>query len=472
MLGGVAGGLAAHLGIPVLWVRMAFVVLVLGDGLGALLYAAFWFVVPLGMDAATARRFGYRGPGGGRGAPETGAYGRPAGAGRPRRRGLRGLRSALQDTFQGEPGEPVSGATASGATAADGGSGAAGAGAGVGSAAAGGGAGRGGSVFERGPLLALVALVAGVLVLLNTFNRHVSPYMWPLLITGLGVALVWRQADDSRWSRLLAMGSSAGGQRGSAWLRLGSGVLLVAAGIAGFLLMQGSLRDFAQIIEAVLAVLAGVLVLGGPYLLRMWQDLSTERRERIRAQERAEVAAHVHDSVLHTLTLIQRNAEDPKQVVRLARAQERELRRWLYRPASDGSEKEDAPETLAESVRAVAAEVEDAHGVPVEVVCVGDCPMDERLAAAMQAAREAMVNAAKYGGGGPVSVFAEVEGRTVMVFVRDRGPGFDLDAVPEDRMGVRESIIGRMRRNGGSARVRPAPDGGTEVELQMERAES
>jgi signal transduction histidine kinase len=175
----------------------------------------------------------------------------------------------------------------------------------------------------------------------------------------------------------------------------------------------------------------------------------------------------VHDSVLHTLTLIQRNAEDPREVARLARAQERELRAWLYRP--EGTGRDDEPTTLAAAVRAAAAEVEDAHGVPVEVVCVGDCPLDERLTAQMQAAREAMVNAAKYGGDGAVQVYAEVEGSTVFVSVRDHGPGFDLDAVPGDRMGVRESIIGRMQRNGGQARLRSAPGGGTEVELEMER---
>ena len=173
--------------------------------------------------------------------------------------------------------------------------------------------------------------------------------------------------------------------------------------------------------------------------------------------------------MLHTLTLILRNAEDPKEVSRLARAQERDLRQWLYRPTGPDAG-DDSPDTLAECVRKVAAEVEDLHGVPVEVICVGDCPMDEKLVAQLQAAREALVNAAKYGGGEPVSVYAEVEGNTVWVFVRDRGPGFDLDSVPEDRMGVRGSIIGRMERNGGHARVRPAPAGGTEVELEMERA--
>ena len=182
---------------------------------------------------------------------------------------------------------------------------------------------------------------------------------------------------------------------------------------------------------------------------------------RIRAQERAEVAAHVHDSVLHTLTLIQRNAEDPREVARLARAQERELRAWLYKPEGTGKDEADEPDTLAEAVKAAAAEVEDQHGVPIEVVVVGDCPLDERLAAQMQAAREAMVNAAKYGGeGGAVQVYAEVEGSHGLRLRTGPGPGFDLDAVPDDRMGVRESIIGRMQRNGGTARLRSAPGRG------------
>ncbi len=245
----------------------------------------------------------------------------------------------------------------------------------------------------------------------------------------------------------------------------------MAAGVSGIVVLQGSAKHLGAVLQAALAVLVGIALLVGPYVVRMTQDLSEERLMRIRAQERAEVAAHVHDSVLHTLTLIQRNAEEPREVARLARAQERELRAWLYRPEGTGKDEAEEPDTLAEAVKKTAAEVEDHHGVPIEVVVVGDCPLDERLGAQLQAAREAMVNAAKYGGdGGAVQVFAEVEGATVFISVRDRGPGFDVDAVPEDRMGVRESIIGRMQRNGGTARLRSAPDGGTEVELEMERA--
>jgi signal transduction histidine kinase len=309
-------------------------------------------------------------------------------------------------------------------------------------------------------------VACGFAILIDSLNLgRANTYVWPLLIIGLGVALVWRQADNSRRARWAEMSRRS---RLLPLARGAAGVILVGIGVTGFLVVQGSASHIGVILQAALAVLVGVALITGPYLVRMTQDLSAERRERIRAQERAEVAAHVHDSVLHTLTLIQRHADDPREVAKLARAQERELRAWLYRPEGDG--RDDVPSTLAEAVRLAAAEVEDAHGVPVEVVCVGDCPLDERLGAQIQAAREAMVNAAKYGGDEPVQVYAEVEEHKVFVSVRDRGPGFDLDSVPDDRMGVRESIIGRMKRNGGEARLRPAPGGGTEVELEMERS--
>lgn len=436
MLGGVAHGLALHLGLPVTWVRVAFVLLFFAQGIGVLLYAAFWFVVPIGIGEpapGAGPRWAY--VNGGFVPADAVVGGAELRKGRPRRIGR--LRELLQRTFHGET--AVAGEAVTDSRPAKGG---------------------------LGQLLALLLLVVGIMALLSALHiQTAKPYMWPLLTVGVGVALVWRQADDSRWQRWF--GLEEGTKRRAAYTRVGAGVLLVVAGTVGFLILQGGDSTVSSVIEAALAVLAGVLVLVGPYALRMWQDLGTERTARIRAQERAEIAAHVHDSVLHTLTLIQRNADDAKEVLRLARAQERELRLWLYRPEAAA---EAAPDTLAERIRSVVAEVEDLHGVAVELVCVGDCPMDDRIAAQIQAAREATVNAAKYGGGGPVQVYAEVEGRTVSVFVRDHGPGFDPDSVPEDRMGVRESIIGRMKRNGGTARVRPAPDGGTEVELEMERA--
>ncbi|HEY6738613.1 MAG TPA: LuxR C-terminal-related transcriptional regulator [Actinopolymorphaceae bacterium] len=172
-------------------------------------------------------------------------------------------------------------------------------------------------------------------------------------------------------------------------------------------------------------------------------DVSIERRERIRSQERADMAAHLHDSVLQTLALIQKQAHDQRAVVRLARAQERDLRQWLY------SETDDEDTTVKSALRTAAAEVEDTHGITIEVVVVGDAPLSEGLTALVRAAREAMVNAAKHSGAPRIDVYAEVDDGQVEVFVRDRGAGFDPDAVPEDRLGVRRSIHERMERHGG-----------------------
>ncbi|WP_031477530.1 ATP-binding protein [Streptomyces bicolor] len=400
-LGGVARGLAGHLGLPVIWVRLVFVGLFMADGLGALLYAAFWFFVPLGVGGVDAQRPSPF-------ATETAADGR------------RRLVARKPD---------------------------------------------------KGQIVALLLMVVVAMVFVGSVDlgNGAKAYLLPAVLVGAGVALVWRQADNARRARWMEVGRR---RRNLTLLRAAGGVVLVTAGVSGIFVLQGSAAHLGSVLQAALAVLVGITLLAGPYLVRMTQDLSEERLMRIRAQERAEVAAHVHDSVLHTLTLIQRNAENANEVRRLARAQERDLRTWLYKPEGTGKDEADEPTNLADAVRRNAAEIEDKHGVPIEVVVVGDCPLDEKLGAQMQAAREAMVNAAKYGGeGGAVQVYAEVEGKTVFVSVRDRGPGFDLDSIPADRMGVRESIIGRMERNGGTARLRAVPGGGTEVELEMERAE-
>ncbi|MFG2025103.1 PspC domain-containing protein [Streptomyces sp. NPDC048825] len=401
-LGGVARGLAGHLGLPVIWVRLVFVGLFMAEGLGALLYAAFWFFVPLGVGGVDTGR-------------------PPSIATETSTDGRRRLVARKPD---------------------------------------------------KGQIVALLAMVVIAMIFVGNVDLSggAKVYLWPLVLVGAGVALVWRQADNARRARWMEVGRH---RRTLTLARSAAGVLLVTVGVSGIFVLQGSAAHLGSVLQAALAVLVGIALLAGPYLVRMTQDLSEERLMRIRAQERAEVAAHVHDSVLHTLTLIQRNAENAGEVRRLARAQERDLRNWLYKPEGTGKDEADEPDTLAEAVRRSAAEVEDKHGVPIEVVVVGDCPLDDRIGAQMQAAREAMVNAAKYGGeGGAVQVYAEVEGRTVFVSVRDRGPGFDLEAIPDDRMGVRESIIGRMERNGGTARLRAVPDGGTEVELEMERAET
>jgi signal transduction histidine kinase len=217
------------------------------------------------------------------------------------------------------------------------------------------------------------------------------------------------------------------------------------------------------VLLAVVVVVVALTLILAPWWLRLVRGLTAERTERIRSQERAEVAAHLHDSVLQTLALMQKRSDDPREVASLARRQERELRAWLNgrRAAGDAS--------VAGALEAVAAEVEEAHGVPVEVVAVGDAPLDERAQALVAAAREALVNAAKFAPDGPVALYAEVDPERIEVFVRDRGPGFEPSAVPDDRRGVRESIVGRMERHGGRATVHTAPGQGTEVELVLER---
>ena len=241
-----------------------------------------------------------------------------------------------------------------------------------------------------------------------------------------------------------------------------AGALLLAVGLAGFLASRGELAAAREGLLSTVVVVGGLVLLGLPYVARTVGELRGERLERIRSEERAELAAQVHDSVLQTLALIQKAADDPREVSRLARSQERELRTWLYRPAASAL-------TFGTGLEQAAAEVEESHGVPVEVVVVGDAPRDERLSALTSAAREAMVNAAKHAGAPQVQVYAEVEPTEVTVFVRDRGRGFDPEAVPAGRFGLAESVVGRVTRAGGSARVRSAPGEGTEVRLQVPR---
>ena len=236
------------------------------------------------------------------------------------------------------------------------------------------------------------------------------------------------------------------------------------------------LREQPDVVLAALAVAVALSVIFAPFIARLAGELGEERRRRVREQERAEMAAHLHDSVLQTLALMQQRAEDPREVATLARRQERELRAWLAGRGRVGTAS--ITQTLAGALEAAAGEVEATHRVPVEVVAVGETALDERGEALVAAAREAMVNAAKHGGPEPVRVFAEAEDGTLAVyaeaadgearvFVRDRGPGFDPAAIPPDRRGIRESIVGRMARHGGRATIHTTPGAGTEVELVL-----
>lgn len=286
--------------------------------------------------------------------------------------------------------------------------------------------------------------------------------IWPLAVAVIGALVIWRQADPELWRRMLA---SRPGKVLSqpAGLRTLLGALLVVSGLFGFLATRGELAAARPGLAAAGAIVVGSGVIVAPWLLRMARELDTERQARVRAAEREELAARLHDSVLHTLTMIQRGAGDPRLVQRLARAQERELRAWLSQPSAQASN------LLSAELDSMAGEIEDSYGIPIDVVRVGDLELGDRTRTALAAAREAILNAAKYSDAPQISVYAEAEPDRLSIFVRDRGKGFELDAVPEHRLGIRQSIVGRMERTGGRAQIRTAPGQGTEVEIELSR---
>jgi signal transduction histidine kinase/phage shock protein PspC (stress-responsive transcriptional regulator) len=322
---------------------------------------------------------------------------------------------------------------------------------------------------DIGQIVALAFLGVGVVALVQFVGLGVSAKIfWPLIFALTGVALIWRQADEAqraRWvqasPRLPVVGTLLGRNSWAAAARFVLGMALVGASVATFLVQSERRGLYADVLLGVLLALAGVALILGPLVYRLASDLTAERAERVRSQERADMAAHLHDSVLQTLALIQQKSSDPRRVAALARSQERELRDWLYADTSPSEE------TLSSALRRMSAEVEKAHGVPVEVVTVGDVGLNDDGAAMLRAAREAMVNAARHSGADKIDVFAEVTATGVQLFVRDRGSGFDADGIPPDRLGVRRSIEGRMERHGGKASVRSTRGQGTEISLTM-----
>jgi signal transduction histidine kinase/phage shock protein PspC (stress-responsive transcriptional regulator) len=383
LVGGVATGVAEHFGVPVLYVRLAFIVATWFHGMGVIAYLLLWRFLPLrqpdlspGLESAT-------------------------------RRGLR---------TSGRPG-----------------------------------------AFEVFQTIALGAVGIGVMFMIQASGRGIAGGLFaPLLIGVIGLAVIWRQFDDAAWGRWMRQTRGLGFA-----LRVGAGAVLVASAGIYFLSQERGWSAIVDLASAVAVAGLGLLLILGPWITKLLGDLSDERRERVRSQERADVAAHLHDSVLQTLALLQKNAGDSAVVATLARRQERELRAWLY-----GND-EKPGDSLVAALRASAADVEDAHRVPVEVIAVGDAALDPDVAAIAKAAREAMINAAKHARVDRVDVYAETDGRTVEVFVRDRGVGFDTDTIAEDRMGVRGSIIGRVERHGGTATIRSSPGEGTEVALSV-----
>jgi signal transduction histidine kinase len=300
---------------------------------------------------------------------------------------------------------------------------------------------------------AVVFITAGLLLVVRSTGVWLGDVpMVAAVVMGVGALVLAR--SEGRWLQgrvMMGVGLMAAG-------------VLVAGGATGD--WHGGTPTSVRVGTLAAALtLVGVGVVAGPWLARLAQRAADERRERIRADERAAVAAHLHDSVLQTLALIQRTADDPRRTVTLARRQERELREWLYGEATATR----SAHTFTAALGEIAVEVEDAYDVPVEVVSVGDLPVDERCAVLIAATREACLNAAKHSGAPTVAVFAEVSDGAIEVFVRDRGVGFDPAGVDADRRGVRDSIVGRLLRIGGEASVTTSPGDGTEVSLRVTR---
>jgi signal transduction histidine kinase len=381
LVAGVAGGVADHLGVDVLWVRAAFVALAAVNGMGVIAYGLLWVFVR--QESADVTR-------------EV-------------------------------------------------------------------------SAKERQQAIGLAALGVGIgLVGAALQNQVIGWIVGPLGVAAVGAAVVWREADEAqrrRWTTGARTGILGGGR--NAVLRLVAGGVFVAAGILVFLLGNLNLGQIQFGVLAVVATIVGIGVLTVPWWVRLARDFGEERRERIVTEERAEIAAHLHDSVLQTLALIQKQSHDPREVQRLARGQERELRHWLYGPQGYGRSTPALDESLATALQTTAAEVEDTYAITVNPVIVGDRPLDDSLRALVLASREAMVNAAKHAQVEEVSVYAEVEPDEVNVFVKDRGKGFDPEAVPGDRHGLADSVLGRMDRHGGTVRLRSTPGEGTEVHLAI-----
>jgi signal transduction histidine kinase len=331
------------------------------------------------------------------------------------------------------------------------------------------------SVRERQQGFGLILLGVGLAAGFGSIGGLPSWLTGALGVALVGSAVVWREADESqrrRWrqgARSGVVGALLDGGGRAAMVRVLAGVALVIVGIGVFLAGNATVSGLQLALLSAFTALVGAAVLTIPWWLRLLRDFNAERAARIRSQERAEIASHLHDSVLQTLALIQKQADASREIRRLARGQERELRTWLY--GTDGYGRADATrKTLTAELARACGEVEDAFAIEVRHVAVGDCDLDESLVALLAAAREAVVNAAKHAGVDEVSVYAEVTADRVEVYVRDRGVGFDPDSVPHDRHGVADSIRGRMERNGGRVRMRTAPGSGTEVQLEMPRA--
>jgi len=320
-------------------------------------------------------------------------------------------------------------------------------------------------------VVSVAMVISGVMLLLREVGLWFGdPIAWSVGLAAFGSAILWTRADDSGRARFAKLASRlprspADAMAGRSKGRLAVGALLVVAGMGTFIAANTSWSAMRNVAFAVMVTVIGLGLVLGPWMYELFRQLTSERRERIRSEERAEVAAHLHDSVLQTLAMIQK-APSSQEMASLARGQERELRSWLYGRTRNGSD------TLSAALDAMASRVEGMHKVAVDTVVVGDAPLDDGLRALVDAAGEAMNNAAMHSGAKTISVYAEVGDDSIGAYVRDEGSGFDSSTVPPGRRGIAESIVGRMERNGGSATVQSAPAEGTEVHLVMPRKPS
>ena len=311
----------------------------------------------------------------------------------------------------------------------------------------------------RTQILGLGTMFFSGMLFLQVAGVWFGTIVWPATLVVFGLAIAIDTSGVNYEKSLEGITGTNGGRR--SWWLVVVGLLMMVAGLVVVLSSLEDLRTMGVLALALLAAIGGFVIVAGPWLWSLIEDLRTERRARIRSEEKAEMAAHLHDSVLQTLALIQRT-DDPKKMVTLARSQERELRSWLFDESAADTQ------TLRGALADAANRVEEAHDVPVAVVVVGDTELpSDRRTALVGATTEAMMNAAKHSGATRISVFAEASDGTVDVFVTDQGSGFDPDAVDEDRKGVSESILGRMQRHGGSAIIDSEVGVGTEVHLTM-----
>ena len=307
--------------------------------------------------------------------------------------------------------------------------------------------------------MAFGAIVLGLVFLLRASGLWLGDALGvPIIIVSVGAAVIYVGSGDRRprWARRSLVRDT--GRPSLIHLLLGGA--FVVGGVTYFLTTNRSFNGYLAVILAVAVTTFGLAIVFGPWVYRMANQLGHERRDRIRSEERADLAAHLHDSVLQTLALIQRNAASPRKMAALARRQERELRAWLYgQPDAGGN--------IEASVHHMVDGIEEAHEVAVETIVVGDCVLDERTVAVVAACREAVTNAARHSGTEEISLYVECEPHLITAFVRDRGKGFDLTNIGQHRRGIADSINGRIERHGGTVQITTAPDEGCEVQITM-----